>query len=867
MATLRAMDPARGTAGGGSDEHEDPSGAAAGPFWARSADHALAQLGSSMTGLAGEEAAARLAGGRAALVPRRKIWRDLLLLLGQFSSPLGLLLLGAAGLSAILHDPTDALIIFAIVVASGLAGFWQERGAADAVAGLLSRVRVHARVLRDGRPQECPLEEVVPGDVVDLAAGSAVPGDCLLLSAKELHANEAALTGETFPVEKVPGVLPADAPLAGRTNSLFQGTFIVSGEARALVARVGRDTEFGRIAVRLGRRKVETDFERGVRRFGFFLLEVTLVLVLAIFAVNVWFHRPVLEALLFSLALAVGLTPQLLPAIISVNLAAGARRMAKRNVIVKRLASIENFGSMDVLCSDKTGTVTEGIVRLQGSEDVRGRESDRVLLHAWLNAAFQRGFANPIDDAIRARRPGAPPGYAPLDVVPYDFARKRLSVLAATPDGPLLVTKGALARVLDVCTLAEDGEGATVPLDEVRASVEARAEALGRDGFRTLGVACRRTGAGPITREDETGMTFLGLLVLHDPPRAGVAEAVAELAGLGVAFKMISGDTAPVARHVAQQLGLPDPRVLTGAALHETSDEALGALAPQIDVFAEIEPNQKERIISALRHAGHTVGYMGDGINDAPAIRAADVGISVDGAVDVAKDAADIVLLEKDLHVLLDGLREGRSTFANTMKYVLMATAANFGNMFSMAGASLFLPFLPLLPKQILVTNALTDMPETQIAADRVDPEMIARPRRWDLAFIRRFMLVFGVVSSVFDFLTFGVLLLLLHATPEQFRTGWFVESVVSAALVVLVVRTRHPLLRSRPGRGLLLATLGVVALALALPWTPLAAPLGFVPIPLWFLAVLLGIVAAYGVCAELAKRIFYRVYGERPNA
>ena len=523
---------------------------------------------------------------------------------------------------------------------------------------------------------------------------------------------------------------------------------------------------------RLKLRPQETDFEHGIRQFGYFLMEVTLVLVVAIFAINVYLARPVLDSFLFSLALAVGLTPQLLPAIISINLAHGAKRMAQEKVIVKRLASIENFGSMNVICADKTGTLTEGIVHLQSALDVAGAPSDKVLLYAYLNAFYETGFTNPIDEAIRTHRQFDVSGYQKQDEIPYDFLRKRLSILVSHDDTQLMVTKGALANVLAVCSSAETEDG-IVDIGAVREPIQKHFEEYSHKGFRTLGVAYRNMETGSrISKDNEAGMTFLGFLVLFDPPKPNMIETIGSLKNLGVSLKIITGDNHLVAANVSRQMGLAKTKIITGPDLLQMSDGALLKQVVDVDVFAEIEPNQKERIILALRKAGNVVGYMGDGINDASALHAADVGISVESAVDVAKDAADIVLLEKELGVLVQGVREGRTTFANTLKYVFMATSANFGNMFSMAGVSLFLPFLPLLPKQILLTNLLTDFPEMTIATDRVDNEMVDYPRRWDNKVIRKFMITFGLVSSVFDYVTFGVLLIILHAPQDQFRTG-----------------------------------------------------------------------------------------------
>ncbi len=828
-------------------------------FWSVPAAELLRRLGSTPAGLSAEEAGERLARhGPNRLKPARKS-DSLTLLASQFKSPIVLILLFATGMSFFLHDPADALIILAIVLASGLLGFWQEKGAANAIGKLLAIVRIKATAIRGGTQSDIPVELLVPGDVVVLAAGDVIPADCRILTARDLFVDEAALTGETYPVEKSDAAVPADAPLARRTGASWMGTHVVSGSAKAVVVLTGRETEFGRVSERLVLRPPETEFEHGVRRFGYLLMEVTLLLVVAIFAVNVYLARPVLDSFLFSLALAVGLTPQLLPAIISINLAHGAKRMAAQKVIVKRLASIENFGSMNILCSDKTGTLTEGVVRVHSAVDTGGAASEKVLFLAYLNASFETGYANPIDAAIRAHRPFDLAGYEKRDEIPYDFLRKRLSILVSRGGEGVMVTKGTVTGVLAVCSSAELPGGAVVDIAAARDRILRQFEDYSENGFRVLGIASRRAAPEePLGRESEAGMTFLGFLVLFDPPKPGIAETIGRLNELGVSLKVVTGDNALVASHVMKQVGLADPRVLAGPQLRDTSNEALRAQAPGIDVFAEVEPNQKERIIVALKKAGHVVGFLGDGINDAPALHSADVGISVDSAVDVAKEAADIVLLEKGLHVLVDGVREGRTTFANTLKYVFMATSANFGNMFSMAGASLFLPFLPLLPKQILLTNLLTDVPEMTIATDAVDREMVERPRRWDIGHIRKFMTTFGLLSSVFDYLTFGLLLLVLRASPDQFRTAWFLESVISASLIVLVIRTRKPFFRSTPGRPLAAATLLVAAATVALPLTPIAGPFGFGPLPAQFLLPIGAIVALYILAAEIAKRAFY---------
>lgn len=837
-------------------------------FWSASADEVFKQLQTSQQGLMSDEAQQRLKRYGANLLKPKKQATTLTLLLNQFKSPIILILVFAAGLSFFLQDPQDAIIILVIVLVSGLLSFWQERGASNAVEKLLATVQIRATVLRDGTSTEIPVEQVVPGDIVLLSAGDVIPGDCMILESKDLFVDEAALTGETYPVEKEVQVLAAETPLSKRINTLYMGTHVTSGTAKAVVVHTGTETEFGQVSVRLRVRPPETEFEHGVRHFGYLLMEVTLLLVIGIFAINVLLHRPVLDSLLFSLALAVGLTPQLLPAIISINLAYGAKRMAEQKVIVKRLASIENFGSMNVLCSDKTGTLTEGVVRLRSALSVDGHDSEKVLLYAYLDAFYQTGFTNPIDQAICTYHPLDVSDYKKLDEVPYDFIRRCLTVLVAEKDGThLMVIKGALKNVLDVCTTVElppaQGQGgsteAIVDIATLREEIQQRYEGLSQQGFRVLGVGYRRLDeVSRISKDDEKKMTFLGFLVFFDPPKEGVGETIKQLKNLGVSLKIITGDNQLVAAHISQQVGIANVTILTGSEMHQMSSTALLGKVNNVDVFAEVEPNQKESILIALKKAGNVVGYIGDGINDASALHAADVGISVNSGVDVAKEAADIVLLEKDLSVLVQGVREGRKTFANTLKYVFMATSANFGNMFSMAGASLFLPFLPLLPKQILLTNLLTDIPEMTIATDNVDNEMVDKPRRWDIGFIRNFMLTFGLLSSIFDYMTFGVLLLILHANVKQFRTGWFIESVVSASLIVLVIRSRRPFFKSRPAKQLLIATLSIVVLTVISPYTPLAGIFGFQPLNVFFLLMLAVIVILYVALAEVVKRYFY---------
>ncbi|MDO9533618.1 MAG: magnesium-translocating P-type ATPase [Deltaproteobacteria bacterium] len=831
-------------------------------FWSIPAPELLNRLNTTPAGLTSAAARRRLALYGPNLLKSKRKTDAITLLLAQFKSPIIIILLGAAILSYFLAGKADAIIICFIVVISSLLGFWQERGAANALAKLLAVVQIKAAVWRDGKQGEIPVERLVPGDIVILAAGDVIPGDCLLLSSNDLFVDEAALTGETYPAEKSVTVLPADTPLNQRINTLFMGTHVVSGSGQALVVATGTQTEFGQVSERLVLRPPMNEFERGVRRFGFLLMQVTFVMVTIIFVGNILLKRPILDSFLFAMALAVGLTPQLLPAIISVNLATGAKRMAAAKVIVRKLASIENFGSMNVLCSDKTGTITEGTVHLQSMVGAEGRDSKKVALYAYLNAIFETGFTNPIDLAIRTQAACDITGYEKLDEVPYDFIRKRLTILVGHEGRRVMITKGAVPNVLSVCTAAETADGAIIGLKDIAAEVTELVKTASEQGSRTLAVAYRDVGSvSDITKDHETAMTLLGFLIVQDPPKPGILETINRLSDLGVSLKIITGDNHLIAATIARQVGMANTVILTGQEMRLMSPEALMQRAQEADIFAEVEPNQKERIILALKKAGHVVGYMGDGINDASALHAADVGISVASAVDVAKEAADIVLLEQDLNVLVQGVQEGRKTFANTLKYVFMATSANFGNMFSMAGASLLLPFLPLLPTQILLTNLLTDFPEMTIATDSVDRELVDRPHRWDIGFIRRFMFFFGILSSVFDYLTFGALIFILRATPELFRTGWFQESVISAVMIVLVIRTRRPFIKSRPGKYLLIVSLVIIGVTLIFPASPLGRVFEFQVLPLEFYLVLSLILLLYILSAELLKRYFYRKF------
>jgi Mg2+-importing ATPase len=835
-----------------------PTASPLGAYWSQSAPQLATLLDSHEQGLSSTEAAARLesVGANTLDSTRRTTWTALAL--RQFSNALVLLLFFAAIVSGVMGEWLDAGIVLTIVLATGIIGFSREYSAGKAAEALRKRIHSRTRVMRDGQLTDLSAENIVPGDVLLLSAGNLVPADAVVLKATDLFVSEAALTGESFPVEKHAGAIAPDTPLAQRHNCVFLGTNVRSGTARCLVVATGRRTVFGTIAARLTVRPPETEFDRGTRRVGYLLLSAMLVLVVVVFTVHVLEGRPPAETLLFSIALAIGLSPELLPAILSVNLARGAQAMARQGVLVRRLNAIENLGSMDVLCTDKTGTITEGVVRLDGAYDPDGQPSASVLDLAACNAACQTGLQNPLDDAIAGAHTASLSMADKVAEIPFDFARKRVSVVFRTASGARIVSKGAFHEVLTACTHLTGGRTLD---DPARDALTARFEAWGRQGLRVIAVATRdiERPLPAFSREDEREMTFAGFLTFLDRPKEGVAQALAQLSTLGVSVKVITGDNGLVARHIGALVGLNAERVLSGREIDALHGPALWHAAERTEMFVEVDPSQKEQIILALKKMGHVVGFLGDGINDAPAMHAADTSLSVAEAVDVAREAADFVLLERGLDVIRRGIEEGRRTFANTLKYILITMSANIGNMISMAIASLVLPFLPLLAGQILLNNFLADIPALGLASDSVDPELVDRPQRWNVGFIGRFMIVFGLLSSFFDFLTFAVLHKVFHATPELFRTAWFSESLFTQLAVALVVRTQRPFIRSRPGHLLLLSTVVLAIITPLIPLLPYASLLGFVPLPGRLAVIIVLITALYVAAAELAKRLFYR--------
>lgn len=829
-------------------------------YWQYPAKDIIDKLQTTAAGLTPTEAAKRLAAAGNKKKERPALVKDIILFLAQFKSPLTLLLVAAVILSAFLGEQTDVYIILFILLSTGIMSFLQERHAGLAVEKLRSIIRTRVKVQRDGAEANVFSEEIVPGDILLFAAGDMIPADCYLLEENDIHANEATLTGETYPAEKEVGAIPADTVMSKRSNVLFEGTSIVSGTGKAVAVFTGKDTVFGDISASLSRPAEETAFERGIRKFGYLLMQITIVLAIIIIAVNLLLHRPWLDSLLFGLALAVGMAPELLPAIMTIAMSAGSKRLAQQKVIVKKLSSIQNLGEISLFCSDKTGTLTEGVLKISGITGIDGNENATVKQLAYLNAFFETGFANPMDDALRALEDVKADGYTKTDEVPYDFIRKRLSVLVMKDNGYQLITKGAINNITSICTQVLLADGSTAPMEGYKKNIDDLYIEYSGKGFRTIGICYKNSPEKiKLSKDDEKEMIFAGYVLLFDPPKPGVIDVIKELKNNGVDLKIITGDNKLVAAYMAEKIGLQNVVVIAGGEITKMSPEALVQQVQKANVFAEIEPQQKENIIKALRKAGHTVAYMGDGINDVAAINAADVGISTNNAVDVAKEAADVVLLEKDLAVLNAGIIEGRRTFLNTLKYIYTNTSATFGNMFSMAGASLLLPFLPMLPQQILMTNFLTDFPYMAVAGDNVDEDELKVPQKWNLKQLKNFMIVFGLHSSVFDYLTFFALYKLFKADADIFHTGWFIESIATELLILFVVRTHKSLLKSRPGKLLVgLSILGLI-ITIGLPFMPFAKDLGFVVPPFQLLGIIAGILFLYVVTADMIKLMFFK--------
>ena len=824
-------------------------------------DSLLARLNTSQTGLTSEVAEKLLEVYGPNELAKRKKRAAVSRFLYYLRSPLVIILLLAGITSGLLGEILNATIIFSMVFMSVSLNFYQESKAEKAAETLREKVTTTATVLRDGTKQEVKLSNVVPGDIVYLSAGDMVPADARVLNAKDLFTDQSALTGESFPVEKTAAPKSEYETITERNDCVFLGTSIVSGTATAVVAKTGNSTEYGKIAKKLVARVPETEFDRGLRKFGSLIMEITFLLVIFVFFVNALFKRGVLESLLFAVALAVGLTPELLPMILSVNLSKGAIAMSKKGVIVKRLASIQNFGSMDVLCTDKTGTLTENKITLVLHVDMEGKEDEKVFLYSFLNSYYETGIKSPLDKAVLQHKEIDMKDYQKIDEVPFDFTRKRASIVVEHNGQRLMIAKGAPEEILRVCAFHERAGQSFDLIDSAHEKIEQKHRELSSQGFRVLGVSYKniRIEKSIYSINDESDMIFLGFVAFIDPPKVTAKESLALLQKSGIELKILTGDNEIVTKKICDDLGLEITRIVVGSEVSQLRDDALARVVEDTNIFARITPAQKDRIMNVLRHNGHVVGFLGDGINDASCMRTADVGVSVENAVDVAKESADIILLQKDLTVLQGSVLEGRKTFGNTMKYVLMGTSSNFGNMVSVAAASLFLPFLPMLPIQILLNNFLYDLSESTIPTDNVDQEYIENPKRWNISFVRKFMMYFGPISSIFDFLTFFIMLLVFNATQSLFQTAWFVESLCSQTLVIFVIRTRRtPFYKSTPSKLLLFSSLAIVCFTLIISFTPLSGPFGFVRIPFTFFVVLGGLVGVYLTLVEFVKRWFY---------
>jgi P-type Mg2+ transporter len=853
-------------------------------------DDLLKRLDTTLGGLSEEEARKRQdLYGLNEVVARikRPVVLEFLL---HFKSPITLILIVAAIVSGFVGDPLDSIIILAIVLISVILDFTQEYRAGKAAEALRKRVATTAAVFRNGIKQDLEISNLVPGDIVQLSAGDIAPADARVIKARDFFIDQSALTGESFPVEKrADPILTTDqAESAKWDNYLFMGTSVTAGSATIAIVRTGGSTQYGEIARKSAERKPETEFEGGLRRFGYLIMQVTFVLIIAVFFINALFKRSLIDSLLFSVALAVGLTPGLLPVILSINLSRGATAMSKRGVIVKRLSAIQNFGSMDVLCSDKTGTLTENKVTVIRHVDIEGRDSEKVLLYSILNSRHQTGLRSPLDEAILKHEEINTEAYHKIDEIPFDFIRKRLSIVVNCGQDHFLITKGAPEEIDKIISRYEYNQAVLDLTDETRQKVDKLYRELSQQGYRVLAVAYRNVDSQPTYHiSDESNLVFLGFIAFTDPIKETALESLTLLRQAGVKMKILTGDSEKVAAKVCDQLGFQvfqyrrghkldqstgsvtrtiateSVNIIQSSEIQDIDDDALARVVESADIFTRVTPSQKNRIMNALKANGHVVGYMGDGINDTPSMKAADVSISVMNAVDIAKESADLILLRNDLKIIAEGVIEGRKTFGNTMKYIQMAISSNFGNMFSAAAASLFLPFLPMLPIQILLNNLMYSFAQLSLPSDDVDHTYVQTPQRLKTAYIRNFMVYFGPVSSIFDFATFGVLIWGFKANAPLFQTAWFVESLFTQSLVIFVIRTRTiPFFKSKPNKALLINIGIVLALALILPFTSLGAVFGFVSLPVSFLAILLGFIIVYLGLVELMKTWFQRKFG-----
>ena len=859
----------------------------------------LARLDTYATGLSEKEAARRRETYGSNEIVKREQASIIIEFLLHFKSPMTIILIVAAIVAAALKDAADAIIILCVVMVSVILDFTQEHRAERAAEALRKRVTTTVAAFREGVKQDIEVAGLVPGDIIALTAGDIVPADARVISAKDFFVDQSSLTGESFPVEKFSeAIAGGDKQETGKWNNyLFMGTSVTNGTATAVVTRTGSSTQYGEIAKKSAEKKPETEFDRGLRRFGFLIMKVTFVLVIFVFLVNALFKhdRTVLDSVLFAVALAVGITPELLPMILSINLARGANAMSKKGVIVKRLTAIQNFGSMDVLCADKTGTLTENVVTVILHVDLDGNDSEKVFLYSQLNSRYQTGLRSPLDEAILRYRKVQADQYQRIDEVPFDFVRRRLSVVVREDQAEWMITKGAPEEIFRVITQYELNGQALALTDKAMSSIEGRYRDLSSQGYRVLGVSYARIAECKLAYSvaDEKDMVFLGFIAFMDPLKETAGESLDLLRQSGVKLKVLTGDNEIIASKICQQLGFQvsqyrrgkrfddavgrvtrtvesEPiNIMRSSEIEEMNDAALAVAVERADVFTRVTPAQKNRIMTALKANGHVVGFIGDGINDTPSMKVADVSISVTNAVDIAKESADIILLRNDLKVISDGVTEGRKTFANTMKYIMMAISSNFGNMLSAAAASLFLPFLPMLPRQILLNNLLYSFAQLTIPMDNVDQEYVKQPRRLETAFIRNFMIFFGPISSIFDFLTFAVMIFVFHAKEPLFQTAWFVESLFTQTLIIFAIRTRLiPFYRSKPSKFLILNIVVVLAVAIVITFTVMGSKVFlFTHLPLNFLLLLVAFIVSYIFLVEIVKIWFYRRYADSGSA
>ena len=823
----------------------------------------LKQVSSSEQGLSAAEARTRLRVYGPNVLSEEK--RSFLILdfLSNFKDPLVLILLFAAGVSFALGEVINAGLIIVIVLFSTVLNFFQEYQANRAAERLKDKVSTRASVIRDGKECTIPVSELVPGDIIVVSSGNLIPADARIVTAHDFFVNQSSLTGESFPSEKVNTSLKDEKlSLGDLTNMVFFGTSVVTGSAHAVVVKTGVSTEFGKIAKTLAGPTMDSEFTQGVKTFSVMIMRITMFFVVFIFFFNALVKHNVFEAFTFAVAVAVGLTPELLPMIMSVTMGRGSVKMAEHGVIVKKLTAIPNFGSMNVLCTDKTGTLTQDKIQLVRYTDVFGADSEGVLLHAYLNSEYQTGIRNPMDDAVLQYKKMQNHGYEKVDEIPFDFVRRKMSIVVEKEGMCVMITKGAPEDVLRSSKYYEKN-GKLVELDaDAHAMILKQYDDFSREGYRVLAVAVRQIEkrSGAYTKDDEVNLELIGFVAFLDPAKEGVKEVIADLEKMGIEVKVITGDSELVTEKICKEVGLPLRGIMLGYDIDAMTDDALRVAVERTTIFARFSPDQKNRVILALKANGHVVGYMGDGINDAPSLKTADVGISVENAVDIAKESAEIILTHKSLRELLNGVLEGRKTFGNTMKYIMMGVSSNFGNMFSVLGAVLFLPFLPMLPIQILFNNFLYDFSQITIPSDSVDEEFISQPKRWNMKFIRNFMYIFGPISSIFDFATFFLLYKVFDSAAGGFQTGWFLESLATQTMVIYMIRTRKiPFIQSSPSPYLFLTTLLVVIVGWTIPFTPVGAFFGFVPLPGVVLASLAGIVVIYLCVIEMAKRVFYR--------